>query len=217
MDDRTQKLLALAGELAGQHTDAGLDKAADLLISAVNQGLENPELLVTAAAYLLQGSRGFTYEVRKQAVRLIEKAVSLAPDDESILETAVHCYVLILNDFPEKSNDIIHLSLKILNLNPDHTEAMITLASHREHPGVKLSLTDSIRMLEWAKEIEPDNIYVTFALARLCLENRNYTKARNLYQEVVASNAPESLETLDAQALLKSLKPRNRHRKYGRN
>ncbi len=219
MDENARNLLSLAKEMAGQLNDAGLDSAAGILVRAIDEGCQYPELLVSAATYLLQGSRGTLFAVKKKAVSLVDRAVALAPEDVSILEMAVHCYELVLNDFPDRLNDIIRLSLRILDLDPDHVDAMITLAGHREHPRVKLSLEDAIRMLEWAQEVAPDNVYVAFSLTRLYMEARQYDEARKTYRRVVSGTGPGSARTPNTQFLSQSLHPKRprKHRRYGKN
>jgi hypothetical protein len=71
-------------------------------------------------------------------------------------------------------DDIVWLSVIILNLDPCDIESMLIIANHREHPYVKLSLTDTLAMMEWAREIEPDNVYVAHIIARLYLEIYGY-------------------------------------------
>jgi hypothetical protein len=71
-------------------------------------------------------------------------------------------------------DDIIRLSVVILNLDPCDIESMLIIAHHREHPYVKLPLTDAIAMMEWAREIEPDNVYVACIIERLYLETCRY-------------------------------------------
>lgn len=220
MKGKVQQLLALAEELASQHTDSALDKAADILLHLVNTGCEDPEILVNAAIYLLHGPRASEYGIKQKAISLADKATALASDNISILEKAIACYEIALGDFPEKLNVIIRLSLKMLEINPHHIEAMITLAYHREHPSIALSLADTIRMLEWAKEVEPDNLYVNFSLGRLYIEAGKYSQANVLYQQVLASSDPNSLEALDARNKIKSLHSKSkikRHPKYGLN
>ncbi len=213
-EDNVQKVLALAKDLASGRTDEGLDKAAEILLHTIDEGSIDSEILVTAASYLLQGSHSSKIETKKEAISLINKAVALAPDNIVVLETAIHCYELVQNDFPEKLNDVIRLCLKVLDLNPDHVECMITLATYRENPSVALSLEDTIRMLEWAQELEPNNIYVAFTLARLYSEAGLHRKARKLYQQVESNSKPDSEEYLDARNQTQSLNTKNERKKY---
>jgi len=219
-DSTVQKLLALAEELASKQTDSELNKAADILLHLINTGCEDPEILVRAATYLLQGPRRSEFSIKQKAISLLDKVVALSPDNISVLEKALACYELTLNDFPEKLNIIVRLALKILEIDPDHIEAMITLAYHREHPCVALSLADTIRMLEWAREVEPDNFYVSFSLARLYIEAGKYNLANSQFQQVLANSEPDSWEALDAGYKIKFLHSKSkikRHPKYGFN
>jgi tetratricopeptide (TPR) repeat protein len=217
--ERLGKLLALAKDLANQHTDEGLDKAADVLLHAVDEGCGDPEVLVAAAVFLLQGSRAARYDVKKKAIGLVDKAVSTDTNNIHTLEKAISCYELVLNDFPSKLDDIIKLSLKILDLDPDHVDSMITLANHRNSPGVSLSLADTTRMLEWAREVEPDNVFAAYTLARLYAEARQYQKARTLYQQIMANGSDQAKEAVSTEKQLKSKsKSKNKQvRKYGVN
>jgi thioredoxin-like negative regulator of GroEL len=70
---------------------------------------------------------------------------------------------------------------------------MLALASHREHPVVKLSLEDAIRMMEWARDIEPGNHLVAFTLARLYVETGMLQEAKALYNQI---NSPTDLPGL---------------------
>jgi tetratricopeptide (TPR) repeat protein len=138
--EKHRKLLFLAKEMAAKHTDQDLNQAIDILTQAIDEGCEDPRLLVTTATYLLQSSRMAKRSVIEKALELAAKAASLSPQNIPILEEAVACYELTLSDFPDKLEDVLKLYLKILDLNPDHVGAMLALASHREHPVVKLSL-----------------------------------------------------------------------------
>ncbi len=217
MEAKVRKMLALARELAGQHSDKSLERAADVLLHLVREGVEDPEVLIKAAEYLLQGPHSHDSQIKTQVISLVDRAVSTLPDNIAILEAAIHCYELTLSSYPDKLNDIIHLCLKILDLDPDNVEAMITLAFHREHPGVALELGDAIRMLEWAKEVDPDNRLVDFTLGRLYAESGQYNRAKKLFREVTARTDPESAEATDSQHYLKSLRAKSgKGRKYGR-
>ena len=220
MEAEVNRLIDMAKDLASRHNDAGMEKAAEIMLYLINAGHENPEILVSAASYLLQGPSGNKRKIKDQAVALIDKALSFAPENISILERAILSYELVLNDFPDKLNDIIRLCLKILDLDPDHVNCMVTLAYHRHHPGVALKSIDAIQMLEWAKEVEPNNILVDSALARLYMESGNYRRARSLYQKIIANTDSDSMESLDAQRQIKSVRPESRfkrRRKYGVN
>jgi tetratricopeptide (TPR) repeat protein len=218
MEARVRKMLALARELAAQHSDKSLERAADILLHLVSEGVKDPGILVKAAEYLLQGPHSQDTETRAQAVSLIDQAVNSVPDNIVILEAAVHCYELTLNTYPDKLNNIICLCLKILDLDPDNVEAMITLAFHREHPGVALELGDAIRMLEWAKEVAPNNILVDFTLGRLYAESGQYNLAKRSFRKATSKTDPRSTEAADSQHYLKSLRSKSRkYRKYGMN
>jgi tetratricopeptide (TPR) repeat protein len=213
-----KNLLRLARDLATRPGVHGADKAAEILLQAIKEGNEEPELLVDAAAYLLQSTGGHKYAIRKQAIELVDRAVAQAPEDLGILESAIHCYELTLHDFPEKFNEIIRLNLKVLDIDPENIDAMVTLASHREHPGVALSLEDAIRMLEWAQDIDSDNNIVAFALSRLYMEAGQYEEGKKLYERVLQNSEPRKaspgalpVKPLRAKTKLK------RYRKYGRN
>jgi tetratricopeptide (TPR) repeat protein len=219
-EGKFRKLLFLAKDLASQRSDKGLDKAADILLQIIDKGCEDPEILVCAATYLLQGSRTSDYSIKYKAVTLTDKAVAAAQNNIAILERAIQCYELALKDFPEKINEIIHLSLVILNEDPDHVESMITLAYHREHPSVTLSIEDAIRMLEWAKEVKPGNVFVDFALARLYAEAGKFGAAKKLYKQVAETSKPGSQDSVKAHLQMKSIRDKSRqkkHRQYGVN
>lgn len=219
-EEKIQKIMGLARELASCRTDEGLDKAAKILLHAIKQGYENPESLVTAANYLLQGSQMSKIETKKEAISLVDKAISLGTHNITILESAIHCYELILNDFPEKINNIIQLCLKVIESNPEHIDCMVTLATHRDHPSVALSLDEAIKMLEWAREIEPANSYVAFTLVRLYSEAGEYRKARRLYKQGVFHLKPNSIQATPHDYQEKSWHPkikRKKYRKYGKN
>jgi tetratricopeptide (TPR) repeat protein len=190
--DRIRKLLALAKDFASKQTDEGIDRAAEILLRSIDNGCEDPETLVTAASYLLQGSKVSQDEVKKKAASLADKAALQATGNVPVLEKAISCYELILDDYPDKINDIIGLCLNILNSNPNHIESMIILAGHRKHPSVSLSLGDATRMLEWALETEPDNLLVAYSLARLYVESRRYKRARELFQQVLDRGTTEA-------------------------
>jgi pentatricopeptide repeat protein len=217
--DRISKLLALARDLANQRTDAGLDKAAGVLLQAIDEGYQDPQVLVNAATYLLQGPRVSRYEVKKKALYLIDRAVAQETDNIPLLEKAISGYELILNDFPDRLNAIVRISLKILDLDPNHIDSMITLASHRENPGVSLSLEEATRMLEWAREVEPNNIFAAYALARLYAEARQYKKARDIYRQIMENGGRGAEEAVNAEHKVRSkTKDKNkRMRKYGVN
>lgn len=219
-EEKVQKLLVLAKEQARQRNDKGLTKAAEILLQLIDQGSNDPEVLIYAATYLLQGPKAADIEVKKKAIYLLDKATSLAPDDIFISEGAIHGYELVLNDFPEKLDNIIQLCLHVLDLDPNHIECMITLAHHREHPSVALSLADTIRMLEWAKEVEPDNVFVDLALARLYTENAQYGEAKKLYRSIIQNSGTGDKESKNAQHGINTLRSKSRtkkSRKYGVN
>jgi cytochrome c-type biogenesis protein CcmH/NrfG len=97
---------------------------------------------------------------------------------------------------------------------------MITLAYHREHPGVALSLNDTIRMLEWAHEVDPSNVLVNLALARLYSEKGQYDKARMLYRKTLLQVNPNSFEAMNTQSQIGSFNSRpktKKVRKFGIN
>lgn len=190
--ERNQKILALARDLARERTDEGLNKAAEILLHLIDEGCEDPEVLIIAATYMLQGSWMSKFGAKKEAVAMVDKAISRVTDKVSLLESAVHCYELTLNEFPDRLNDILQICLRILELDPEHIESMITLADHRENPRVALPLADAIRMMEWAQEIAPGNIYVNFTLARLYHEAGQHQKARRLYQKSVVGSESNS-------------------------
>jgi tetratricopeptide (TPR) repeat protein len=218
--EKVRKLLALAKDLARQNNDKGLDKATEILLHTIDEGFQEPELLVTAATYLLQSSWRSKYSIKKQALDLTDQAVALASDDLSVLEAAVHCYELTLNDFPEKLNEIIRLNLKILDLDPENVDAMVTLASHREHPRVALSLDDAIRMMEWAQDVAPGNNIVAFILSRLYMEAGKHEEAKKLYKQVLQNGEINPIEDTGYNQRSKSNRNQSqikRYRKYGRN
>jgi tetratricopeptide (TPR) repeat protein len=218
-EDQIKKLLDLARDQAGKHTDEALRKASDILLHAIDQGCNDPQILLVAGSFILQGPPDNNSRTREKAITLIDKAVKEAPEDISILEKAVHCYELILNDQPEKLNDLLNICLKILNLNPEHIESMITLANHRNHPAVTLSLDEAIRMLQWAVEVEPNNKMAAATLARLYLEAGQYNKARGLFKKVMAVTHSD-FKSDPAGRDLKQVFPKTknkRHRKYGIN
>lgn len=220
MEGNTRKMIDLARELAGQHTDAGLNKAAEIMLHLIETGHEDPEILIYAAMYLLQGPRGGSSETRNQALAMVDKATASMPENITLLKNAVFCYEMAIGDFPDKIDDIIRLCLKILDIDPDNVEAMITLACHRNHPGVALDYGDAIRMLEWAKEIEPDNMLVYFTLARLHMEAGHYKQARQIYRQIITHTESYSRDSLNARHQLKSIRPKSKYkrlRKYGVN
>jgi tetratricopeptide (TPR) repeat protein len=191
-EEKARKLLALASELASQRTDIGLDKAAEVLLFLLEEGYQRPDALISAATFLLQGSHSTDYAWQEKAISLVDKAVFLETENIPLLERAIQCYELVLNTFPDKMNDIIRVCLRILDLDPDHVESMITLAYHREHPYVALDLEDTIRMLEWAKEVDPDNSYIDITLARLYSEAGHIGKARELLKQAMDSMETDS-------------------------
>ncbi len=212
--EKNRKLLALAKDLAREHTDEGLDRAAEILLHLIDEGCEDPEVLIKAATYLLQGSWMSKYGTKKEAVALLDKALPMIPENLALLEAAIHGYELTLRDFPEKLNAILQLSLQILQFNPDHIESMITLADHREHPQVALSLTEAIRMMEWAQEVEPRNPYVNFTLVRLYNEAGQLRKAKRLYKQSVLNNL--NVQHLGKPDQPASANPKFRNRRYRR-
>jgi hypothetical protein len=116
-EGKVKRLLALARYLARKHSDKDLEKAAEILLHLIDNGCANPEVYIDAATYLLQGPKTSHPETRQKAISLIDQSVALAPDNLAILESAIRCYELILGDFPEKQNEIIQLSLKILDVD----------------------------------------------------------------------------------------------------
>jgi tetratricopeptide (TPR) repeat protein len=218
--EKVRKILALAKELAKQNTDKGLDKATEILLRTIDEGFQDPELLVTAATYLLQSSWRSKHGIKKQAIDLVDRVAASTSDDISVLEAAVHCYELTLNDFPEKFNEIIRLNLRILDLDPENIDAMVTLASHREHPGVALSLDDAIRMVEWAQDVAPGNNIVAYTLSRLYMEAGKYEAAKKLYNDVLQNDEANPKKIKGPDQPSKSDRARSqtkRYRKYGRN
>jgi hypothetical protein len=71
-------------------------------------------------------------------------------------------------------DNIIRLSLIILDWDPCDIESMLIIANHREHPRVKLSLADTIAMLEWARELAPANVFIPCIIVRLYAETYRY-------------------------------------------
>jgi tetratricopeptide (TPR) repeat protein len=216
--ERVQILLSLARDLASQRTDAGLTKAFTIIANLIDEGCQDAEVLILAASCLLQGPQGLERQVRQKAISLVDEAVTLAPENISVLENAIDCYVLILKEFPDKLDEIVRLSLNILDLDPCNVEAMITLATYRNHPRVNLSLEDTIGMMEWAKEIKPANIIIHFTLAKLYGEAGKLEKAQALYAEIV----PEAPLNLPQETPLPGESPPSRrkssrkpYRKYG--
>jgi tetratricopeptide (TPR) repeat protein len=196
-DKETRKLLASAHEFAMQRTDKGLDKAAEMLLHLVDNGCEHPEVLIKTATYLLQGSHGREPEIHYKVALMLDKIAVKPPDDINLIEEALHNYELIQSDHPEKLNNIIRLCLTILNTNPDHVESMTVLARNRKHFEVALSLEDAIRMLEWAHELEPDNILAALTLANLYIEAGKYASANSIYRKI------NKIAREDSQAALK--------------
>jgi tetratricopeptide (TPR) repeat protein len=218
-NERIVKLLDLARDQATKRTDEGLKKAADILLHAIDQGCDDPQVMVTAASYVLQGPLITKDEIRERALFLLDKAVFLAPEDIDILENAVPSYELIVNDSPDKLDKLINICLKILEQDSNHIESMITLANHRGHPGVTLSLSDAIRMLEWATEVEPNNKFAASTLGRLYLEAGQYKKARAILKKVVSKFNPDSGNNSGVKDLTQSFSKGKikRRRKYGIN
>jgi tetratricopeptide (TPR) repeat protein len=221
--EKCRKLLFLAEELAANHTDKGLDQAIDILTGAIDEGCQDPRILVTAANYLLQSARATRPGIGEKALELASQAVALAPESIPVLEEAVACFELRLDDYPEKLEDVLKLYLKILDLNPDHIEAMLILANHREHPCVRLSLEDAIGMLEWAKQIDPANHFVAFTLARLYVETGKLQEAKDLYEQINSSSSDDKSTAINTPELNRSTKPatpkpkRVTHRRLSRN
>jgi tetratricopeptide (TPR) repeat protein len=217
-----EELLSLARDIASGKTDEELDKAIEILLYAIGNGCDDPEVLVTAASLLLQGSRSADPDIKKKAIQMVDKSMALEPDMIPVLEQAIACYELTLNDFPDKLDNIVKLCFRILDINPDHIESMLILANQRNRPGVTLSLEDAIGMLEWAQEVEPENKFVTFTLARLYLESGRFAEAKTLFSHIISSS-PGSKEADNAQREINSLRFTNkksgkiRYRKYGRN
>jgi tetratricopeptide (TPR) repeat protein len=219
-DEEIKKVLDLAKEMADLHTGDGIDKAAEILMHSIAAGCQNPAVLITAAAYLLQGSQRNELETRKKAVEMVERALSLSTEDIHLLESALHSYEILQNAFPEKLREIIRLAHKLVNVDPEHVEAMVILATHKENPDVALSLGDAIRMMEWAQEIAPSNNIVAFTLSKLYYEAGYYRKARILHKRVVENSRPDSDANLketqqDWAARVKSQK--KDRPKFGRN
>ena len=129
---------------------------------------------------------------------MLIRAVCLDSENINTLENAIQCYELVLDNFPVKLNDIIRISLKILDIDSDHVEAMITLACYRDHPLVSLDLEDAIRMLEWAKDIEPNNLMVNLTLAKLYSESGQIGKSRSLFRQVIKHSESGSCGLLDS-------------------
>jgi hypothetical protein len=50
--EKYRKLLFLVKEMAAKHTDQDLNQAIDILTQAIDEGCEDPGLLVTTATYL---------------------------------------------------------------------------------------------------------------------------------------------------------------------
>ncbi len=145
---------------------------------------------------------------------LVKAIEDIKAENIEILENAIHCYELTLSSFPEKINEIIRLCLKILDIDPDHIESMIIIANHREHPYVALNLPDAVRMLEWAKEVEPNNTLIDFALARLYIEAGRVVEAKKLFKKVVNDSQPGSKDALDALRQIKTIRDQNKHKRY---
>jgi len=202
--ENTQRILIFAQNLANQRTDEGLHHAARMLLQVIHGGCNDPEILVTAASYLLQGPGASKLEIKKNAVSLVDKAMAQNIEKISILEMAIECYELVLHDFPDKIKDILRLCLKVLDLDPEHANCMVTLARHRKDPNVALSLEDTIRMLEWAHDVEPMNKTVDLTLYELYIEKGMYDKAHNIYDT-------QPLQSLQSKSHIK------RHRKFSRN
>jgi hypothetical protein len=123
MGEKTRHILALAREMASQHNDIGQDKAADILLNLIRLGNQVPEILIQAAAYLLQGLHSQDIHTQYQAISYLDQAITKISDDISLLENAIQSYELDLARFPDRIDNVIRLCLKILDLNPDHVEA----------------------------------------------------------------------------------------------
>jgi predicted Zn-dependent protease len=79
---------------------------------------------------------------------------------------------------------------------------------------VALSLDDTIRMLEWAEDIDPSNVYVTFTLARLYTEAGQHEKARKLFKQITKNSQSASPEVQDALNQVKSRQAQDKHKRY---
>jgi tetratricopeptide (TPR) repeat protein len=197
-----EDLLSLARDVASGKSDQNLDRATEILLYAIRGGCQDPEVLVTAASCLLQGSLAGDPNIKKKAAGLVDRAIALEPDRVPVLEEAIACYELVLNDIPDKLQEIIKLCFKILDLDPNHIESMVTLANLKDRPGATLSLEDSIAMMEWAYEIEPGSTFVAFTLARLYMEAGRFSEAKVLFAHIMSSS-PGSKEDIGFQQGLK--------------
>lgn len=218
-EESIRGVLHLAQSLAAQRTDEGLYHAAELLLRTIDEGCDDPEILVTGASYLLQGPLASKLETKKKAISLMDKAAVFDFDNVSVLEMVIECYELVLYDFPDKIKDILRLCLKVLDLDPEQVNCMITLARHRKDPNVALSLEDTIGMLEWAHDVEPTDKMVDLTLYQLYIEAGNYDKALNIHQEVIDRPKPAEKDELIHQQMqsLQSKSRLKRYRKYSRN
>lgn len=216
-----EKLLSLARELAVDKTDEGLNKAIEILFYTIDEGCEDPEVLVTAGAFLLQSSQAVDLHIREKAIQLVDKAMAFQPEKVPVLEDAIDCYELVLNDFPDKLDDIVKVCFRILEINPDHVESMVILANSRNRLGVTLSLEDAIGMLEWACEVEPDNTLAASTLARLLLEAGRFNEAKTLFSRVIDGlSGPQAIIRQNKIKASRSAKMKIRilrHNRYSRN
>lgn len=216
-----ENLLSLARELAANKTDEGLDKAIEILLYTIDKKCEDPEVLVTAATFVLQSSQAANLGARERAIQMVDRAIAHQPDRVAVLEDAIDCYELALNDFPDKLDEIVKVCFRILEVNPDHVESMVILATNRDRPGVALSLDDAIGMMEWACDIEPDNALAALTLTHLLLEAERFNEAKTLFTRIVAEpSGSKAITRQNGVTSSRSAKMKSmmlRYRRYSRN
>jgi Tfp pilus assembly protein PilF len=163
---------ALFAEIAQSFERGDREQAITLAVAALEQGLDEPLVLLLAAEALEALGRG------PEGIELLRRAAEYAPDEAEVW----YCLGTMLIRQGHEDEGLSHLNTA-LSLHPDLLPALTNAAAVSYRRG---QLTDAERYYQRMTALDPDNAEALAALAAIAARQQNSAAAKSLATRALA-------------------------------
>lgn len=162
----------LFDEIAQSFERGDREKAISLAVAALEQGLDEPLVLLLAAEAREADGRG------AEGIELLRKAAEFAPDEAEVW----YCLGTMLIRQGREDEGLSNLAIA-LSLQPDLLPALTNAAAASYRRG---QLTDAERYYQRITRLDPDNADALAALAAIAARRQDFPAARTLAARALA-------------------------------